>query len=198
MRLDHCQRRDPPRGPEASPLRTMGRLLPIHGAPRRLAPMPHPLRIAERERADRKAANQTLLDYFARHEPELLAKLRTESLEAAAGPGPARPADQVTADAWRHLISRLRFLDPRKRGGRGMSDELDRAIARLTKAQDKQDTLANSSRADRELSAACQDRDTLLADVVRLGLLHLRAMRDIDPDGVPDFGDKTENEEAAS
>jgi hypothetical protein len=77
--------------------------------------MPHPLRKAERDRAERKADTQALLGWFAQHHPALLAKLRTESLEAAAGHGPARPAEQVTADAWRHLIARLRFLDPRKK-----------------------------------------------------------------------------------
>jgi hypothetical protein len=70
-----------------------------------------------------------------------------------------------------------------------MTIELDRAILMLAKAQERQDALASTSRADRELVAACQDRDVFLADVVRLGLLHLRQQRDIDPDGVPDFGD---------
>lgn len=40
----------------------------------------------------------------------------------------------------------------------------------------------------RIVADACQDRDVLLADVVRLGLAHLRIMRDIDPDAVPGFG----------
>jgi hypothetical protein len=38
--------------------------------------------------------------------------------------------------------------------------------------------------------AACQNRDVFLADVVRLGLAHLRTMRAFDPDGVIDFGDE--------
>ena len=72
-----------------------------------------------------------------------------------------------------------------------MSDALDRAIVMLAKAQERQDTLAASDGGTngRATAAACQDRDVFLADVVRLGLTHLRAMRDIDPDGVPDFGD---------
>jgi hypothetical protein len=74
-----------------------------------------------------------------------------------------------------------------------MTIELDRAIVRLVKAQERQDTLASNSPADsRDVAAACQDRDVFLADVVRLGLMHLRAMRDIDPDGVIDFGDESE------
>jgi hypothetical protein len=71
-----------------------------------------------------------------------------------------------------------------------MSVALDHAIARLAKAQERQDTLASNAPADSlDLAAACQDRDVFLADVVRLGLMHLRAMRDIDPDGVIDFGE---------
>ena len=71
-----------------------------------------------------------------------------------------------------------------------MSDALDRAIAMLAKAQERQDTLAGNGRADGlDLAAACQDRDVFLADVVRLGAMHLRHMQDIDPDGVIDFGD---------
>ncbi len=71
-----------------------------------------------------------------------------------------------------------------------MSDALDRAIARLAEAQQRQEAMASNARADgRDVAAACQDRDVFLADVVRLGLMHLRAMREIDPDGVPDFGD---------
>jgi hypothetical protein len=67
---------------------------------------------------------------------------------------------------------------------------LDRAIAMLAKAQERQDTLASDGRNDsRDVRDACQDRDVFLADVVRLGLEHLRAMRDLDPDGVIDFGD---------
>ena len=72
-----------------------------------------------------------------------------------------------------------------------MSDELDRAIIRLAEAQQRQDALASNADANgRDVAASCQDRDVLLADVVRLGLKHLRTMRDIDPDGVPDFGDE--------
>jgi hypothetical protein len=72
-----------------------------------------------------------------------------------------------------------------------MSDALDRAITMLAKAQERQDTLAASDGGTdgRATAAACQDRDVFLADVVRLGLMHLRLMRDIDPDGVTDFGD---------
>jgi hypothetical protein len=72
-----------------------------------------------------------------------------------------------------------------------MSDALDRAIVRLAEAQHQQEAMASKAGADgREVAAACQDRDVFLADVVRLGLMHLRAMREIDPDGVPDFGDQ--------
>lgn len=71
-----------------------------------------------------------------------------------------------------------------------MTVALDHAIARLAEAQQRQDTLASSRPAgDRDVAAACQDRDVFLADVVRLGLDHLRRMREIDPDGVIDFGD---------
>ncbi len=70
--------------------------------------MPHPIRDAQRKAAERKASAQQLVDYFAKNHPELLVKLRTELLEAAHKPG--LPADQVAANAWRHLISRLRFL----------------------------------------------------------------------------------------
>jgi hypothetical protein len=71
-----------------------------------------------------------------------------------------------------------------------MSDALDRAIARLAEAQQRQDTLASNARADgRDVAGACQDRDVFLADVVKLGAMHLRTMRAIDPDSVPDFGD---------
>jgi hypothetical protein len=74
-----------------------------------------------------------------------------------------------------------------------MTIELDRAIVRLAKAQERQDTLASDGRNDsRDVRDACQDRDIFLADVVRLGLMHLRAMRDMDPDGVIDFGDESE------
>jgi hypothetical protein len=72
-----------------------------------------------------------------------------------------------------------------------MSDDLDRAIIRLAKAQERQDALAASDGRTDGLAtaAACQDRDVFLADIVRLGAMHLRAMRDLDPDSVPDFGD---------
>jgi hypothetical protein len=74
-----------------------------------------------------------------------------------------------------------------------MSHELDQAIVRLAKAQERQNTLASDGRTDGpDLAAACQDRDVFLADVVRLGAMHLRAMRDMDPDGVIDFGDEDE------
>ena len=67
-----------------------------------MAPHPPQIRLAQRDRAERKADNQALLAWFAQHQPDLLMKLRDESLAAAAGHGPARPAEQVTADAWRH------------------------------------------------------------------------------------------------
>jgi hypothetical protein len=71
-----------------------------------------------------------------------------------------------------------------------MTVALDRAIAMLAKAQERQDALASNAPAGSlDLAAACQDRDVFLADVVRLGLEHLRAMRDLDPDSVIDFGD---------
>ena len=70
------------------------------------------------------------------------------------------------------------------------SDALDRAIVRLAKAQERQDLLAGDSRADGlAVASACQDRDVFLADVVKLGAMHLRTMREIDPDSVTDFGD---------
>jgi hypothetical protein len=72
-----------------------------------------------------------------------------------------------------------------------MSEALDHAIARLAVSQQRQEALASNARADgRNVAAACQDRDVFLADVVRLGLMHLRTMRDIDPESVPDFGDQ--------
>jgi hypothetical protein len=62
-----------------------------------------------------------------------------------------------------------------------MSDALDRAIAMLAKAQERQDTLATTRGADmRDVAAACQDRDVFLADVVRLGIEHLRQFGDDD------------------
>ena len=74
-----------------------------------------------------------------------------------------------------------------------MSDDLDRAIIRLAKAQERQDTLAASDGGTdgRATAAACQDRDVFLADVVKLGAEYLRMIREHDPDSVPDFGDST-------
>lgn len=72
-----------------------------------------------------------------------------------------------------------------------MNDALDRAIVRLAEAQHRQEAMASKAGADgRELAAACQGRDVFRAGVVRLGLVHLRAMREIDPGGVPDFSDQ--------
>jgi hypothetical protein len=76
-----------------------------------------------------------------------------------------------------------------------MTEALDNAVTRLAKAQERQTELASDGRADgRDVAAACQDRDVFLADVVRLGLEHLRAMREIDPESVPDFGDDDDDE----
>lgn len=72
-----------------------------------------------------------------------------------------------------------------------MSDAIDRAIVRLAEAQRRQEAMASKAGADgSEVAAACQDREVFRADVVRLGLVHLRAMREIDLGGVPDFSDQ--------
>lgn len=70
--------------------------------------MAHPIRTAERERAERKASAQALVDFFAAHHPEILAKHRAECLEAAVKRGLSD--DAAVNDAWRHLIARLQFL----------------------------------------------------------------------------------------
>jgi hypothetical protein len=74
--------------------------------------MPHPVRITHRKQAARKADAQALVDHFAKHHPGVLARLRLESLEAATAraQGKGWTPEQTTNDAWRHLISRLRFL----------------------------------------------------------------------------------------
>lgn len=72
-----------------------------------------------------------------------------------------------------------------------MSEALDRAIALLAKAQQRQDELTHKpvGEVGTDLVVACEDRDIFLADVVRLGLAHLRLMRELYPDSVIDFGD---------
>ncbi len=72
-----------------------------------------------------------------------------------------------------------------------MTEALDRAIMLLAQAQQRQDELAAEpvDEVGPKLVAACEDRDVFLADVVRLGLAHLRTMREFDPDSVIDFGD---------
>jgi len=74
--------------------------------------MPHPIRETQRKNAERKASAQELVDHFTKHHPAELAKLRVESLEAANARGVERgwTTKQITDDAWRHLVSRLRYL----------------------------------------------------------------------------------------
>jgi hypothetical protein len=65
-----------------------------------------------RKDAERKASAQALIDYFAKHDPEILVKQKTECLEAAVKRGLS--GEEAVNDARRHLIARLRFLSENK------------------------------------------------------------------------------------
>jgi hypothetical protein len=65
-----------------------------------------------RKDAERKASAQALVDYCAKHNPEILVKQKTECLQAAVKRGLS--GDAAVNDAWRHLIPRLRFLTENK------------------------------------------------------------------------------------
>jgi len=69
---------------------------------------PAQVRTEQRQRKQRRAEAEKLVAYFAEHHPAVLAKTRTECLELAHKSG-GSPQDVVN-NAWRHLVSRLRFL----------------------------------------------------------------------------------------
>ncbi len=74
-----------------------------------MASHPAQVRTERHQREQRRTEAQALVDYFAKNHPELLDKIRTQSMEAAASK-PGLSTEDVVNDAWRHLVSRLRFL----------------------------------------------------------------------------------------